>query len=281
MAKLENNTIGVLGISFDISDRKKIEMDLQQAKEKAEVANEAKSEFLRNMEHQLRTPFSGVYSLVQLMCESETDPEKKMLLEETYKSAKEFLDLLNNIINFSRDQVDTSAVLSKKFDLKVLVEKAVTMEHATATYKHLELTCHYPSIPSIFVGDPYRIRRVILNLLSNAIKFTEKGRVELEVKLAKKIDDRHYILQLIVSDTGIGIPQDKQQLIYEKFYREHPANQNKYTGAGLGLYIVKELVDELEGEIEVVSSPGKGARFICTLPLTRPLIDEINDELDL
>ena len=120
-----------------------------------------------------------------------------------------------------------------------------------------------------------------MNLLGNAIKFTDNGNIEIKVKLAHKENDRNFIVQIIVSDTGIGIAEDKQQLIYEKFYREYPANQNKYGGAGLGLHIVKQLIEDLSGEIEVVSAKGKGSIFTCTLPLKRPLVDKMPRALTL
>ena len=271
--------IGVLGVSFDITERKKIEQALYHAQIAAETANQAKSEFLRNMEHQLRTPFSGIYSIVQMLAEAETEPEKKELLELTYGSAKEFLDLLNDIIDFSRYQSEYTAVLAKKFDLQKLINKIVTMQQASALSKELELTAEYePNLPTIFIGDPYRLRRIVLNLISNAIRFTIKGKVSVQVKLGKVIDDKNYILQLIVIDTGIGIPPEKQTLIYEKFYRIHPANQNKYLGAGLGLHVVKQLMADLDGEIELASIPEKGTTFICTIPFKRPLLDSIIDE---
>ncbi len=242
--------MGILGIFHDITDRKKMELSLAQSKDLAESANRAKSEFLRNMEHQLRTPFSGVYSLVRLLADEETQPEKKEMLELTCQSAKEFLDLLNDIIDFSRFQTENSGILAKKFDLRSLLEKAITMQRAAAVAKGLALTLSYPEdLPNVFISDPYRLRRIILNLLSNAIRFTAKGHVSVRIKLAKVIDTRNMILQLIVTDTGIGIPPEKQTLIYEKFYRVYPANQNKYLGAGLGLPLVKQLMTDLEGEI--------------------------------
>lgn len=273
--------IGIIGTSLDITDRKEMEAALHKSQIAAEAANQAKSEFLRNMEHQLRTPFSGVYSMVEVLAENEQAPDKKELLEITYRSAKEFLELLNDIIEFSRNQAENTVVLDKKLDLKKLITKTITMQQAAATYKQLTLKQQYPThIPTIWISDPNRIQRIIMNLLSNAIKFSSEGSITVKVKLAKKIDDKHYIIQLVVTDMGIGIPADKQALIYEKFYRVHPANQNKYAGAGLGLYVVKQLIEELEGEIDVVSTLQKGTTFICTLPLRRPLLDIIieNDE---
>lgn len=258
-----------------------MELSLAQSKNLAESANRAKSEFLRNMEHQLRTPFSGVYSLVRLLADEETQADKKEMLELTCQSAKEFLDLLNDIIDFSRFQAEKSGVLAKKFDLRLLLEKAITMQRAAAVAKGLELTFSWPDdLPTVFISDPYRLRRIILNLLSNAIRFTAKGYVSLCVKLAKTIDAKNMIVQLIVTDTGIGIPPEKQTLIYEKFYRVYPANQNKYLGAGLGLPLVKQLMTDLEGEIELRSSPETGTVFVCTIPLKRPLVDEILDNND-
>lgn len=272
----QNEIVGMVGISVDITDRKKVEKELQDAITLAETANNAKSEFLRNMEHQLRTPFSGIYSLVQILAEEETNHEKKELLEITYNSAKEFLDLLNDIIDFSRFQAESTAVLAKKFDLRRLIENAMTMQQAAAITKGLELIYDYhDDLPTVFISDPNRLRRIVLNLLSNAIRFTDKGHVSICVKLAKNIDEKQVIVQLIVTDTGIGISEEKQSFIYEKFYRAHPANQNTYLGAGLGLYIVKQLMEDLEGEIDLISALNKGTSFICTLPLKRPLVDEI------
>ncbi len=268
--------IGFAGIARDITQEK---LHVQTIEKAAEIANQAKTEFLRNMEHQLRTPFSGVYGLVQLLAEQETNPEKKELLEMTYSSGRELLALLNDIINVSRNHLGSTAISAKKFDFKLIIEKAIVVESPAAKIKELELRYEYPDdIPTIFIGDPKRIQRIILNLLSNAIKFTPKGTVSVKVKLGKKIDDSHYILQLMVTDTGIGITEENQSLIYEKFYRVSPANQNKYTGAGLGLYIVKQLIEDLEGEIDVKSKRDQGTTFICTLPLKRPLLDQVISE---
>ncbi|WP_131777847.1 sensor histidine kinase, partial [Legionella fairfieldensis] len=210
-----------------------------------------------------------------LLAESETNPERKEMLTLTCQSAKEFLDLLNNIIDFSRHQIDSSVLLSKKFDLKDTIHKAITMEKAAAVLKKLSLNYHYSDIPTVFIGDPHRLQRLVLNLVSNAIKFTHQGHIDVEVNCAKQVDEHHLILQLIVSDTGIGIPDEQQQLIYEQFYRLHPANQNTYKGAGLGLYVVKKIINELDGEIEVKSSLNQGTTFVCTLPFKRPLVDEL------
>ncbi len=262
-----NEIMGIIGISIDITREKK-------AHEKSEVANQAKAEFLRNMEHQLRTPFSGIYSIIEMLAQTEIDPEKKEMMHVVYSSAKEFLNLLNDIIDFSRNQRAITPIIAKKFDLKQLIEQIVTMQQATAFDKKLSLTMSYPEqIPTFYIGDPTRTKRLLMNLLSNALKFTEQGAINIQVKVAKNIDKKNLILQLIVTDTGIGIAPEHQEMVYEKFYRVSPANHNKYQGAGLGLYIIKQLLEELEGEIELVSKIGKGSRFICTLPFKRPFLD--------
>ncbi|PJE10731.1 MAG: hypothetical protein CK430_09810 [Legionella sp.] len=269
--------IGLLGISFDISERKKMEESLKKSQIAAEVANQAKTEFIRNMEHQLRTPFSGMYSIVEYLARIETDPEKKELLEVTYQSAEEFLELLNDILDFSRNQIESEPILAKKFDLDKTLAKVINLEKPTASLKQIQLNYLFPAkIPRIYMGDPRRVTRILINLLNNAIKFTEQGQVTVQVKVPR-VQKKLCVVQLIVRDTGIGITEDKQAYIYQKFYRLHPANQNRYKGAGLGLYIVKELLDDLDGEIEVESAPGKGSIFICTLPLKRPLLDDFVD----
>jgi signal transduction histidine kinase len=208
-----------------------------------------------------------------MLCESETDPEKKELLDLTYQSAKEFLELLNNIIEFSRNEVEGSALMHKKFNFKELVISLATMEKAAAVAKKIDLIAAYSDeLPDIFLGDPNRIKRLILSLMDNAIKFTHQGQITIQVLLAKRMDEKSFIVQIIVEYTGIGIAEDQQQYVYEKFFRVHPANHNTYTGAGLGLYTVKQILDELEGEIEVKSALGKGTKFICTLPLRKPLL---------
>lgn len=269
-----NKIIGLIGNSLDITELKKTQEELKVSMRQAEAANVAKSEFIRNMEHQLRTPFSGVYSIVEMLCMEETDPEKKELLNLTYQSAKEFLELLNNIIEFSRNEVEGSALMHRKFNFKELVLNLATMEKAAAVAKNIDLIVNYADdLPDMFLSDPNRIKRLILSLLDNAIKFTHQGHVSVDVRLAKKVDEKSYIVQIIVEDTGIGITENQQQYVYEKFFRVHPANHNTYKGAGLGLYTVKQIVDELEGEVEVHSTPEKGTTFICTLPLKKSLLD--------
>lgn len=275
-----NNIIGVIGNSLDITALKMAEEELKLAKDEAEKSNQLKTEFIRNMEHDIRTPFSGIYSMTKILEEQETDKEKKMWLSSIAECAKQLLDYCNGILDFSKLESGNLTLLSKKFDLRQLTNDVAALEKPPAEIKNLYFMIDYAdSLPSIFVSDPYRIQRILINLTSNAVKFTEKGYVKISIKLAKQINDKQVILKICVEDTGIGIPPDKQNAIYEKFSRLSPANKGFYKGSGLGLTIVKQLIEELNGEIEVKSEPNKGSCFTCLVPMKLPLMDIIEDKL--
>jgi two-component system aerobic respiration control sensor histidine kinase ArcB len=272
----EGLVVGVLGVAIDITDQKILEAKLIEEKQKVEILSAAKTEFIHDMEHDIRTPFSGVYSLVQIMEGKETDKGKKDILTAILKCSKELLDYCNGILDFSVSESKSRPIISKKFDLKQLINKVVDIEKPPALDKSLELLIDYPdNIPLIFLGDEYRILRILVNLVGNAIKFTNKGYVKISVNIAKQIDDRNLILKIFVKDSGIGIPEDQINYIFEKFSRLTPANHGTYKGSGLGLSIVKTLINELEGEVDVVSSPDVGSTFICILPMKLPLINDI------
>ncbi len=265
--------IGIIGNTIDITYLKKIESDLREAKEKAEVSDQIKTDFLRNMEHDIRTPFTGAWGIAHHLREQETDAEKKELLGAIVKCTKELLDFCNTILDFSRDENISSPILAKKFNVREVLERIVSLEQPAAKNKKLDFVFNYDdNIPNILIGDENRLLRIILNLTSNAIKFTPDGYIKLIAKLAKR-DGKKVILKIEVEDTGIGIPEEKQNFIYEAFSRITPSNQGKYSGIGLGLRIVKRMVEEMEGEIELISNLGKGSTFTCILPFQLPLLD--------
>jgi two-component system aerobic respiration control sensor histidine kinase ArcB len=270
------NVVGVLGVAMDITDQKILEDKLIEEKEKVEKLSLAKTEFIHNMEHDIRTPFSGIYSMVKILEEKEEDKEKRSILNAIGQCAKELLDYCNGILDFSVTESKTRPIILKKFDLKALMLQIIDMEKPVALNKKLKLSMDFPdNMPRILIGDKYRILRILINLVGNATKFTHTGYVKISVQLAKEIEGKQVVVRFYIEDTGIGIPKDKQAYIYEKFSRLTPTNQGKYKGSGLGLSIVKHLVDELEGEIEVESTQDKGTLFVCTLPLRRPLVDDI------
>lgn len=270
--------VGVLGYTIDITEIKKKEDDLCEAKEKAEAANLIKTEFMRNMEHDIRTPFCGVWGIANYLWERETDLQKKEYLGDITLCAKELLDYCNGILDFSKIESGMFPILEKKFILEELVNKIITIELPAAKQKKLQLKINYDAnIPRVLSGDNYRLYRVLINLLSNAIKFTEEGAIEVKVSLVKEIN-KAVLIRFIIEDTGIGIPIEKQEYIFEKFSRLSPSNKGVYKGIGLGLRVVKQFIHEMEGEIDVISKIGNGTQFICTIPFNRPLTDDFVEQ---
>jgi two-component system aerobic respiration control sensor histidine kinase ArcB len=179
----QGDVIGVLAIAVDITDQKLLEQKLEQEKIKAEVSSQAKTEFIRNMEHDIRTPFSGIYSIAKILEDKENNDEKKEYISAIAQCAKELLDYCNSIIDFAKLESGTLPVLAKKFDLKKLVESIIIIETPAAKNMHLNLRMDYSvNCPTIMIGDQFRIQRILINLISNAIKFTEKGYVQISVK---------------------------------------------------------------------------------------------------
>jgi len=263
------NIIGVVGISIDVTE-------LKRAKEQAETANQLKSEFIRNMEHDIRTPFSGIWGLANILYTQETDLVKKELLGDISNSAKELLDYCNSILDFSKIEAGTLPLLDKKFNLRELVSSVIAIEKPALTIKKLNFELDYDDdLPTVIMGDPYRLRRILINLISNSVKFTSQGYIKLKVKLIRHIENRGMIMRFIVKDSGIGMQKEKQDLIFEKFVRLNSSNQGVYKGLGLGLRVVKQFMDEMEGDIELESGLGEGTTFICTIPFKLPLVDDI------
>ena len=225
------------------------------------------------MEHDIRTPASGVYSVIHNLAIAEQEPSKKETLELLSNSSEKLLNLLNDILNFSQTESGQMPVLDKKFDVKQMVSDLVAMQAPAVISKKLALTFDCaPNVPTIIISDESRIYRILLNLIGNAIKFTKKGFVKVSLSIAKKVDKRNIILKLIVADSGIGIPKDKQFAVYERFNRGTASNRGIYAGMGLGLTIVKQFVDELEGEIDLVSAVDRGTTFTCLIPIQLPVL---------
>lgn len=262
---------GVLGVALDITDQKILEEKLQEEKSRVEKLSEAQREFIRHMEHDIRTPFTGIYTMAMALSNKEDDPKKKEYLKMITSAAKELLDYCNGILDFSRIESNTFAILEKKFSMKELIFRVLQMELPAADAKKLDLQYELdPRIPSILIGDGFRIQRILLNLISNAIKFTENGYVKVYADLLKT-NEKNVILKISVKDTGIGIPEDKREYIFEKFTRISPANRGFYKGSGLGLNVVKQLISDIGGEVDVESQLEVGSCFMITFPLVLPL----------
>lgn len=269
----DNTIIGVLAVAIDITDQKLLELDLINAKDKVDKLNQIKTDFICNMEHDIRTPFAGINGISLMLEEQETDSKKKMLINAISLSSKELLDYCNAILDFSRIESGLMPSSLQNFNLKDLISRIIRIEKAASLEKNIQLIEMYPAnIPVSFIGDAFKIERILLNLISNAIKFTQEGTVEITVRLAKIINERECIVGVTVKDTGIGIPEDKIPFIFDNFTRLTLSNQGKYKGAGLGLSIVKSLIDSSEAELEVESQLGKGTTFKCLFTLKIPLL---------
>lgn len=269
----DGEVIGMLGVSLDITDKKNLENQLK-------AANELKTQFIQNMQHDLRTPTSGCMGMLQHLAAQETDPEKKNDLVLLYKAAKNIYEICDEIIDFEQLTHQHNPVLAKKFNLRELVQNVIELNTPAAKVRKLELGYEISSdVPHVIVGDPKRLSRLLINLVGNAVKFTEVGFVKIEVDAIDLTDKKNIVLEFKVSDSGIGIPADKKNLIYEKFTRLNPSNQGYYAGSGLGLNIVKRYVEDLKGEIEVESELKKGTIFHVTLPFEIPLSNRVYDKV--
>ena len=276
----DNRLIGFGGIAQDITEEKLKEKQIVEAKEQAESANELKTDFIHNMEHDIRTPSSNLYALSQMLAKKEFDPKRKAILSEITESVKELMTHCDSIVEFSKIESGYMRVSSKPFKPREIFDAVVRLEKMAARGKGLDLLFEYDdAIPAVFMGDPYRFKRIFLNLASNAIKFTSSGCVKFSLSLVEhKQTESRAIVKLTIEDTGCGIPDDKQSMIFERFNKLVASNKEWYKGLGLGLTIVKRFVSELQGNLQLKSKLNKGSRFTVFLPAKLPLSDKILDE---
>ncbi|MFN7010601.1 MAG: PAS domain-containing protein [Allorhizobium sp.] len=250
----------------DITDIKTREGELTELLARSEAADKAKSEFLANMSHEIRTPMNGVLGMAELLAKSTLDTRQKTFVDIIVKSGNALLTIINDILDFSKIDAGQLRLRNVAFDPVEAIEDVATLLSASASEKDIELiVCGDVTVRHMVAGDPGRFRQIVTNLVGNAIKFTEKGHVLIELTSTPS-DGANVMLTVRIEDTGIGIPEDKQASIFEKFSQVDTSSTRRHEGTGLGLAITAGLVDLFGGRIEVESKVGEGSVFTVTIP---------------
>lgn len=258
-----DEVVGVYGIARDVTERSRLQQELEEARRTAEEASEAKSVFLANMSHEIRTPLTSVLATSEMLAETAVGEEESRLIAIMRRAGGRLLRLVDDILDFSRVEAGQATLQDELVDLEELLDEVTAPVRAAADAKGLALVrVVEPDLPP-FLGDPVRIGQVVGNLLDNAVKFTESGEVRLEVRVEGGLVVR-------VADTGIGMTAAQVETVFDSFHQADPSITRRYGGTGLGLAICRQLVALMDGDITVASEPGRGTTFEVAIPLRTP-----------
>lgn len=253
----------VTTIGIDITEQKERQLELEKAKEAAEAAAKAKSDFLANMSHEIRTPLNGIIGLTELVLKTELEPKQRDFLEKSNLSSHALLDVINDILDYSKIEAGKFDLENKPFDLKSVLNNIMSLFEFQAVQKGLSIKLDMDVTESIMIGDALRLTQILTNLVGNAVKFTERGSIVIHVMVTSQ-DDHFVNMQFSIEDTGIGMSEDAQLKIFQEFSQADTSITRQFGGTGLGLAISKQLVMMMGGEIWVESKADIGSRFFFT-----------------